>query len=45
MLKPPFVGADALLYGQPAEDLALEGGSASPNLACCLINLQMSKII
>lgn len=43
--KSPFICGDALLPGQPAEDLALEGGGASPNLACHLINLQMPERI
>jgi hypothetical protein len=43
--ETPFVGGEAFLPSQPTENLALEGGSGSPDLVCQIISLQMPERI
>jgi hypothetical protein len=41
--KTPLIGGETLLPGDPTENLALEGGSASPNLSGGLLYSQMPE--
>jgi hypothetical protein len=41
--KTPLIGGETLLPGEPAEDLALEGGSTPPNLSNGLLDSQMPE--